>query len=228
MQPNAVSIQEVIETSLEKLLGTRPKLHSSGRTDAGVHALAQVAHMKLDTPIDYKTIQYKMNCLLPKDISIQHFEEADPSFHARFSAVGKTYTYYIHTSKVVDPFTHRFRTHIRFPLDLPLMEKAAELFVGTYDFTSFANEANKGSAKNNPIKTIYSLKIDEIPGGISLTFCGNGFLYKMVRNIVGALLKVGSHKLPIEEIPKIFAARDRKKAPMAASPKGLFLVSVEY
>lgn len=122
----------------------------------------------------------------------------------------------------------RFRTHIRYPLDIDLMKRAAKEFEGTHDFTSFANEANKGSAKNNPIKTIFSLSIEAIPGGFCFSFHGNGFLYKMVRNIMGTLLRVGSGKLPVEAIQELFIAKDRRKAPMAAPAKGLFLTKVEY
>lgn len=228
IQPNALSIQEVLEKAVEKLIGKRAKIQSSGRTDAGVHAFEQIAHMRVEEPLDIDSIHFKLSCILPKDISVHEIVEVPPEFHARFSAKSKTYQYFVHTDRHTDPFTERFRTHIRYPLDLNLMREAARSFVGTHDFTSFANEASKGSAKRNPIKTIFSLTIEEIPGGLCFTFHGNGFLYKMVRNIMGTLLRVGSGKLPQEEIPLLFAAKDRKKAPMAASPKGLFLTKVGY
>jgi len=228
VQPNALSIQEVLESALEKLLGKRPKLQSSGRTDAGVHAYQQVATMKTETPLDIDMVHYKLSCMLPKDITVYEIEEVPLDFHARFSAKGKVYTYFVHTSRCVDPFTEKFRTHIRFHLDIDAMRRAAKEFEGTHDFTSFANEAHKGSAKHSPVKTIYSISIEEIQGGLSFTFHGNGFLYKMVRNIMGALLRVGTGKLQADDIPRIFDSKDRRQAPMAASPKGLFLSKVEY
>lgn len=228
VQPNAPTIQEVIESSLEKLIGTRTKVIASGRTDAGVHAKGQVAHFRTDTPLDTKQLFYKLNCILPQDIAITSLTEADDTFHARFSAKRKAYHYHIHTSTTHSPFEHPYRTHIRFPLDSERMKEAARYFVGTHDFTSFSNENHAGACKKNPIRTIYSLEIIEIEGGISVQVIGNGFLYKMVRNIVGTLLRVGSGKLDASEIPGIFAAKDRTKAPMAASPKGLHLISVDY
>lgn len=227
VQPNAITIQEIIETALSKLLRTPTKVRGSGRTDAGVHANGQVAHFRAEE-IDTKATQYKLNQLLPKDISILAIEPVSEDFHACFSAKSKTYVYHIHTSPTECPFSHPFRYKVHYTLDLDAIKQAIPYFEGTHDFTSFANKNNQGAAVTSPIKTIYSIRLEKTDGGYTFTFHGNGFLYKMVRNIMGTLLRIGTGRLPAECIPKLMAGKDRRPVPMAAPAKGLFLQSVEY
>ncbi len=228
VQPNAVSIQSLIEQSLATILRDSISLFGSGRTDAGVHALSQVAHFTTRQPIDLSKTLASLNGLLPSDIRIMTLECADPDFHSRFSAVSKTYHYRLHIDAIPDPFKRRYAYHVPHPVDLTLLKEAAFHFIGTHDFTSFANEASRGSAAKNAVRTLYRLDIVEEPGGARLEFQGDGFLYKMVRNIVGTLLDVCANKISKDEIPSILKAKDRRLAGRSAPPHGLYLIKVEY
>lgn len=229
VQPNAPSIQEQLQRML-KIITQKENIHviGAGRTDAGVHALGQVAHFKIDHSIDKENVLLRLNRLLPEDIRVYSIEEMPLDFHACYSALGKEYHYHLHLDKIMNPFQRKYRWHLFRSLDLPLLKQALPLFVGTHDFTSFANEAHKGSASRNAIRTIDSIEMCPQEGGIRLEFKGNGFLYKMVRNIVGTLVNIASHRLAVEEVEKIFAAKDRTKAEQASPPQGLFLVNVIY
>ena len=228
VQINAISIQALLEKALSTILRTPTSATSSGRTDAGVHARGQVAHFITELPLDLIRLQRSLNGILPPDIRILSVEEAAPDFHARYSAVSKEYHYHLHLERTTDPFKRLYAYHDYSPLDLDKMKMAASCFVGTHDFTTFANEASKGSAAKNPVRTITRLDLCLEPGGIRLEFEGNGFLYKMVRNITGTLLEVARGKISVDEIPKLFEAKDRRIAPPAAPPHGLFLMKVNY
>ncbi|MBP9841360.1 MAG: tRNA pseudouridine(38-40) synthase TruA [Simkaniaceae bacterium] len=221
VQPNAVTIQAVIQEVLSTILQTPTHLTASGRTDAGVHALGQVAHF-----LSHKEVTaHALNSLLPPDIRILSLEEVDPSFHARFSARNKEYHYHLHTDSLISPFIRPYRTYHPYSLDLNLIEEAIPLFHGTHNFTSFAN---CGGSKASPIKTIYRLDMIRQEGGVRFEFEGSGFLYKMVRNIVGTLLEVGAKKRLLSSIPPLFSLQDRREGGKAAPPTGLFLIKVNY
>jgi len=226
VQPNAISIQSLIQDALTTALRTPTPLSGSGRTDAGVHALNQTAHFTADAPQDPRKLTHSLNGLLPPDIRIKKIEQVPDDFHARYSAKSKIYRY--HLRLAVNPFTRLYSYHLPFPLDITLLKKATHHFIGEHDFTSFSNEAHKGSAAINPIRNLMRLDILEKQDEIILEFEANGFLYKMVRNITGTLLDIARGKLPLENLPEIFAAKDRKKAAAAAPAHGLFLVNVIY
>ncbi|HEY5234733.1 MAG TPA: tRNA pseudouridine(38-40) synthase TruA [Rhabdochlamydiaceae bacterium] len=228
IQNNAVSIQSLLEEALATILRAPTPVIASGRTDAGVHAKAQVAHFISEIAPDLKRLHLSLNGILPDDIRILSVEEASPDFHARYSAVSKEYHYHLHLERTTDPFKRLYAYHDYSPLDLERMKEAAKYFIGTHDFTTFANEASKGSAAKNPVRTITRLDICEEPGGIRLEFEGDGFLYKMVRNITGTLLDVARGKISVESIPRLFEAKDRSLAPPVAPSRGLFLVKVNY
>lgn len=228
VQPNGISIQELIQKQASIILRENITLIGSGRTDAGVHALGQIAHFHASPIPDLSRFQLSLNALLPKDIRILHSEEAEKNFHAQYSAVGKIYHYYLHLDPVIDPFKRFYSLHVKGKIDLDIVKEAASVFIGTHDFTSFANESHSGSASRDPVRTLKRLDIVEQPGGICLEFEGDGFLYKMVRNIVGTLLEVAAGKIPKEDVSCILAARDRKLAGQAAAPQGLFLFKVIY
>ncbi len=228
VQLNAISIQSLIESSLSTILRAPISLYGSGRTDAGVHAFAQSAHFTTDAPIDtFKTLA-SLNGLLPADIRILNVEQVPLEFHARFSALSKTYHYRLHIDPIPDPFKRRYAYHVPHSVDLSLMKEAAAHFIGTHDFTSVANEAGRGAAAKDAVRTLYRLDIIEEAGGARLEFEGSGFLYKMVRNIVGTLLDVCAGKIDKDKIPAILKAKDRKQAGRAAPPHGLYLVEVKY
>ncbi len=228
IQNNAVSIQSLLEAALATALRAPTPVFASGRTDAGVHAKAQVAHFTSEIAPDLKRLHLSLNGILPDDIRILSVEEASPDFHARYSAVSKEYHYHLHLERTTDPFKRLYAYHDYSPLDLEKMKEAAKYFIGTHDFTTFANEASKGSAAKNPVRTITRLDICHEPGGIRLEFEGDGFLYKMVRNITGTLLDVARGKITTSSIPQLFEAKDRSLAPPAAPSRGLFLVKVNY
>ena len=150
------------------------------------------------------------------------------AFHARFSARSKEYHYHLHIDPVMDPFHRFYRWHLKGPIDLEVLRQAAQLFVGTHDFTSFANAVHEGSAAKNAVRTLYRVDVIDQPGGVRLEFEGNGFLYKMVRNITGMIVEVAQGKWPLERIPELLQAKDRRLAARAAPAKGLFLAKVNY
>ena len=228
IQPNATSIQELIEAALKVALRQETPIVSAGRTDAGVHAKGQIAHFKAPPDTDLDLLFRSLNGILPHDIRVLKLEPVPSDFHARYSAISKEYHYHIHLNWALDPFSRHYVYHHPYPLDLSLMGKACSSFTGTHDFSSFANEASKGSAAKNPIRTLHRLEMHPEAGGIRLEFEGNGFLYKMVRNITGTLIHIGRGKLSIEELKLLFEAKDRRKASPAAPPQGLFLVKVNY
>lgn len=229
VQPNAISIQQILQGALQTILRV-PEITiiGSGRTDAGVHALGQVAHFRYAEELNLGRLQLSLNGLIPADIRIKKIELAPSHFHAQYSAIGKEYHYHIHLERVLDPFRRHYSWHLYTPIDKELLLQACQLFVGTHDFTSFANEAHAGSASRNPVRTIYRVDPIFTEEGVRIEFHGNGFLYKMVRNIVGAVAEVATGKRSLKEIQEIFAAKDRRRAGLAAPPKGLFLVRVDY
>lgn len=226
IQPNGVSIQEKIEQALLKITQTQVKITGAGRTDAGVHARGQVAHFNLENyPI---TLLQSLNALIPKDISITHLEIVDDSFHSRFSAKEKVYTYDITTGKIQLPFDLPYSLHYTYPLDFTNMEIAISHLIGEHDFSAFANDAKVFKGAKNPVKTLREISIDKRDDGFALTFRGNGFLYKMVRNLTGLILDIGrGKKLPIDA-KKILESKDRSLSSPAAPAHGLTLTSILY
>ncbi len=228
IQKNALSIQALVQDALTTILKTPTQATGAGRTDAGVHALGQVAHFVHAPAFDLRRLLVSLNGLLPPDVRALSVEQAPHNFHARYSARAKTYHYRLHLDRVLDPFKRLYCAHILHPVNVDLLEQASKLFLGTHDFTSFANEAHQGCAARKPIKTIHRIDLISEPGGLRLEFEGDGFLYKMVRTLVGTLLEVSSGKRSLHEIPEIFAAKDRRRAGKTAPPQGLFLAKIDY
>ncbi len=228
IQPNAVSIQSLIEQALKIILREGVSVTGSGRTDAGVHAIGQVAHFIATSSIVPRTLQHGLNGILPKDIRILDIYPVADDFHARYSALGKTYHYRLHLHPVLNPFTRLYSWHIPYKIDVPLLLNTLPLFTGTKDFTAFANESHKGAAAKSGVRTLHRLEFVSDASGDRLEFEGNGFLYKMVRNITGTLIDVAAGRISQEEIPLAFASKDRKLAGAAAPALGLFLMQVHY
>ena len=227
-QKTGLGIEQLITDALIMVLRHPIKLYGSGRTDAGVHALCQVAHFDIPHLISPENLCYRLNSILPKTIRILELIETSLLFHARFSATKKTYYYRLHLDQIADPFLRKYTLHIPQKLDLLEMEKGAKQLLGTHDFSSFANEQHLGSAGKDPVRELY--RIDFIPEekGIRLEFEGNGFLYKMVRNITGTLIEVGLRKRSCASMTSLLLAKDRKQAGKAAEPQGLYLARVDY
>lgn len=226
VQKNGQSIQATIQKALETTLRHPLGLTGAGRTDAGVHARGQTAHFDTDRDLDERTFPLTLNSLLPSDIRIKELEKVAPDFHARYSAKGKIYHYHLLLNRIMNPFNKLYCYHVKGAFDVARLKEGAKQFVGRHDFTSFANV--KIDAPKDGSRTIYKLDVVEMSDGIRLEFEGDGFLYKMVRNITGTLLDIAQGKIEIEEIPQIFDKKDRKHAGRAAPAQGLFLERVIY
>lgn len=225
VQPNRKTIQELIQEALSVLFRAECPITGSGRTDAGVHAHAQVAHFSYEVPFEIPPFHYSLNALLPPDIRILSIEPIAEDFHARYRVKKKIYHYHLHLDAVQSPFAYRFRTPIHAPLNRGLMEEALSLLKGTHDFSAFRGA---GCGSKDPVKTLYRLEMVPEEGGVRLEFEGDGFLYKMVRNLVGTLLQIASEKRPLSDIPKLLKSKDRTEAGPTAPPQGLFLAKVVY
>lgn len=228
IQKNAHSIQETIQNVLRILFKEDIKLIGSGRTDTGVHAKGQVANFLSEKNYPLDKILYSLNGMLPQDIRILSLEDAPASFHAQYSALGKIYHYHLILDPVVDPTKRLYTHHVKGRFDLDAFREAAPLFLGKHDFTSFANEADYGSAAKDPIRTLKRIDIIREGGNVRIELEADGFLYKMVRNIVGTLLEVGYKKKEASLISEILAGKDRRLAGSAAPAQGLFLMKVIY
>lgn len=226
IQPGKRTVQGELERALEHIhKGEAIRVTASGRTDAGVHAYGQVIHF--DTPLSLSPDQWKkaLNALLPDDIVIKDAQEAAPSFHARFSAKAKEYRYKVRIAQERDVFLRNYCYYFPHPLDMEAMRRALRLIEGTHDFTSFC------SAKTNVddrVRTIYTADMAVRDDLLEFRFIGNGFLYNMVRIIVGTILEVGQGKRSVDSISSALAAKDRRLAGKTAPPQGLYLWKVYY
>lgn len=225
-QPNASSIQALLEDALAKLVGEPVTVHGSGRTDAGVHARAQVASVSLVTQHSPVTIRRALNANLPEDVRVTGVQRAKEKFHARFSATGKEYRYQIDAGEVADPFLRRYAWHHPRPLDVPAMRRAAKLIVGRHDFSALS--ANPMREIDTPVRRVTKLTITWQGNLLTITACADGFLYKMVRSIAGALVKVGEGRMTVEELRAVIAGKKRTALVETAPAHGLFLWRVFY
>jgi tRNA pseudouridine38-40 synthase len=232
MQAGKPTIQGEIVSTLRRLTQEQVFLHGAGRTDAGVHALGQVASFRTQSGLSAGEFQRALNALLPPAIRITGAEEVGPDFHARWSARAKTYQYRLYRGKVVPPAIWRYVLHYPFPLDEPSMRAAAALFVGTHDFASFA--ASTGSEEDDKQRTtereIFSSELVRSEDGEELVFTvrGRSFLRYMVRKMVGTLLDVGRGKLKPADIERLYQMKDRSKSGPTVPAQGLCMVSVEH
>jgi tRNA pseudouridine38-40 synthase len=230
-QAEGVSIQGLLEEALAPFERSAVTVHGAGRTDAGVHALGQVASVRVTAPHDVGTLQRALNAVLPLDVRVVDLREAAPDFHARFDATGKTYEYRIVNAPYVPAFSHRYAWHVPGRLDRAAMREGAAALVGRHDFAAF--QASGGDVATT-VRTITEIAIDESPaaglddGSLVLRVSGDGFLRHMVRTIAGTLVDVGLGRWPASHVAAIRDRRDRAAAGRAAPPHGLFLVRVHY
>jgi tRNA pseudouridine38-40 synthase len=226
-QSHRNTIQDHLERAFERVLGKPVRVHGAGRTDAGVHALAQCAHA--DLPSDRLSgacwIE-ALNALLSPTIRVLRCQYVSNDFHARLSAKGKIYCYRIWLAPVLPPFEYRRVWHIVRPIDLKILKRAAKQFVGTHNFAGFA--ANRGKHEQSTVRTIYSVRVRQKGPCVTIEFDGDGFLYKMVRLIVGSLVKCALGKMRIQDVAARLDSGQVDPPRFAAPAEGLYLVRVRY
>jgi len=227
-QPRKKTVQEELEIALTKINNDNSvKIHASGRTDKGVHALAQIAHFDLDITITEHKLKRALNSNLPEDIHIIKAQEVEEEFHARYHVKSKKYQYILNLGEY-NPIERAYVFQYNYTLDLKAMKKALKYFRGTHDFRAFVTE---NVAKENCVRTIHKVFLKKDKNNkekIIITFEGNGFLRYQVRNMVGILLKVGQKKIKPEKVKDILQSKDRSKNGATAPSEGLYLVAVKY
>ena len=234
VQPNGVSVQEVLQKALSTLLRQPTEVTGAGRTDAGVHASMMVAHFDWpadhegegceEAPLDCTQLTYKLNRLLPPDVAVQAVRPVGPEMHARFSATRRTYHYHIHTRN--DPFLRGYSWQVNVPLDFALMNEAAQVLLEYSDFTSFSKT---GTDVKTNICQLTEARWEQLkPGEWRFTVSANRFLRNMVRAIVGTLVEVGRHRMTISQMRHAIEAKDRQRAGESVPGHALYLTNIEY
>jgi len=229
VQNGQVSVQQLVEEALGKLFPAVKRIHSSSRTDAGVHALGMVAHVeipKAEFRMEVRKLALAVNAHLPVDIRVMQAVRCAAGFHARYDATGKQYRYHIWNDRVMNPLQRSTAWHVPRPLDVVAMKKGAKHFIGRKDFKSLA--ANRDYEMETTVRTLTRVDVSKRGPLITITIEGDGFLYKMCRAIAGTLVGVGDGKLKPVDIRKMLAAKDRRAGGVSAPAKGLVLCKVLY
>lgn len=224
-QNNSKSVQQVIEQALKTLLKESITIHASGRTDAGVHATGQCASFQATTPMTVDKFLFALNNRMPSDIAITALKEVPESFHARYSATGKTYVYQLYTGRESNPFLNRYYAQVKKPMNEEAVRHAMTAFLGEHDFVGFMAS---GSQVKDTVRTITDFKLNVVDNLWTFEITGDGFLYNMVRIIIGLLIRVGHGDTKSDEIEAIIHSRNRDRARWTAPPQGLLLKKVFY
>ena len=224
-QKNKRTVQNVLEDKISVLLKEDITLFASGRTDSGVHAICQTAHFETNSDFDLNKLPFAINDGLESDVSVLKAKEVSKNFHARYSAKKKTYLYKTYLSKIKKPLKNGFITQISYDLNINKMKEGAKFFLGEHNFSAFCSS---NSSVKNFVRTIYDLKIKKVSDEIHFKITGNGFLYNMVRIIVGTLIDVGTEKISPNEVLKIIESKNRKKAGKTMPAYGLYLYKILY
>ena len=224
-QPGKANIQGEIENAIKSVTGEEVELIGSGRTDAGVHSLGQIANFKIENDIPIEKIAVALNSQLKKSIVIKKAEEVDERFHSRYNSKRKTYKYIINNSNCGTAIYRNLEYNFPIELNVEKMQEAAKYFEGEHDFSGFKSS---GTSSKNSVRTIYKADVEKEGERIIITLTGNGFLYNMVRIISGTLLEVGLGKIDPNQIPQIIESKDRQNAGRTLPAHGLYLVEVIY
>lgn len=224
-QKNALTIQEVVKKAIEKITAEKINLIGASRTDTGVHAYYQVANFKSKTKIPAEKIPYAINSLLPRDITVVEAKDVEQDFHSRYSSKGKRYRYVILNRKFSSPIMRNYCWHINYKLDIEKMKEAADFLIGTHDFSAFKAS---GSNVKNPIRTVKETTLNKNKDIITFEIEADGFLYNMVRIIVGTLVDIGCHKIEPYMIKNILESKNRNLAGKTSPPQGLYLLKIFY
>jgi tRNA pseudouridine38-40 synthase len=229
IQPDKPTVQGTFEAAWQKLTQESVRVNAAGRTDAGVHALGQVVGVSTQTRLSNDDLHRGLNAVLPEDIAVLAVEDAGERFHATYQATGKRYRYQIHNGRTRSVFDRRYAWHYPHPLDVAAMHAAGQGLTGRHDFSSFESA---GSERPDSVRTVTELTVargsDSLVDRVSIEIAGDGFLYNMVRSIVGTLVEVGRGNRDTTWPAEVLAARDRRQAGQTAPPHGLFLVHVDY
>ncbi|MDP2996197.1 MAG: tRNA pseudouridine(38-40) synthase TruA [Bryobacterales bacterium] len=228
VQPGLATIQGALETALEQIEGRPVDVAGSGRTDAGVHALAQVAAFSIANPIPPGNLKKALNRLLPGEIRVLALEEAAADFHPRFQALARTYEYRIWRGEVVPPFERRYVYHFPYPIDEERFIEAASVFAGEHDFSAFAASDERDALGGSKVRTFFQSRAWREGDRLLYRVRGSGFLKHMVRNIVGTLIEAGKGNLTPDHIRALLRPGVEGKAGPSAPARGLFLVGVDY
>ncbi len=224
-QANSRSVQDTINEAASSLFNEEIKVVGCGRTDTGVHAKNYIASLRTTSNIPVEKIPLGLNAYLPKDISVRKAFEVSSDFHPVHSCIRKEYTYYIYSSPVHDPFLEGRALHTRLPLNIGLMQTAADGFVGKHDFSAVRS---LGTPVKSTVREIFCCEISEEGNLVAIRIAADGFLYNMARAIVGTLLDVSAGKIPAEEISDILLSKDRSRAGATAPAHGLYMTNVTY
>jgi tRNA pseudouridine38-40 synthase len=226
-QPNGNAVQDHLVTAFQQILGAAPKIHGAGRTDAGVHAMAQAAHV--DVPrgkFSREVWRAALNAHLPREIRVLRCQSAPPDFHARFSARGKVYRFRIWNATFLHPLEVNRSWHVPRELSIDVMRKAAAVFVGTHDFAAFA--ANRGTPPESTVRTISNISVRRKSSVITLDYSGDGFLYRMVRLLTGSIVQVALGRRELAWLKELSDEPKGRKSHYLAPAEGLYLVRVKY
>lgn len=225
VQPNGITVQQVILEKLSAIMSDCKGVTGCSRTDSGVHANMYCLHFDTESNIPNKNIVNALNSMLPFDISALSCEDVDEDFHARYSCTAKEYVYKIYNGEIRNPFKEKYYLHIKEYIDCDVLNKSCQMFLGEHDFSAFCAS---GSSVKTTVRNIYDCSIERFGEDVIFRITGDGFLYNMVRIIVGTLLDINNGKIEWDDIPKIIESKDRKNAGKTAKPTGLYLNKVYY
>lgn len=225
VQKNALTVSQVFQDAVEKVLKKREDIKGCSRTDSGVHANEFCISMQTESRIPCENLVKALNVNLPGDIAVLSCQEAEEDFHARYNSTGKRYLYKIWNHPVKNPFLEEYSWHYPYPLDVEQMKKSCKDFIGTHDFSAFCST---GGSVEDKVRTIYWAEVFQQGNLVGISVEGDGFLYNMVRIMVGTLVEIGGGFLPADSIPDILESKERSRAGKTAPPQGLFLDKVFY
>ncbi len=225
VQPNGITVQECLQNSVEKILGKRENITGCSRTDSGVHANDFCCTLKTESDIDCYRLVGALNAVLPESVSVKDCREMPLDFHPRYDCVSKRYLYRVWNSKSKNPFLSRYAYHYKKPIDAEFLNEQAKQFLGTYDFSGFCSS---GSSVEDTVRTIYSFDVVRVGDEVDFLVEGDGFLYNMVRIMVGSLIEISEKRIEKDTLIYIIEAKDRKLAGRTVPACGLFLDRVNY
>lgn len=225
VQDNARTIQQTLQDALEQILQKRDNIVGCSRTDAGVHANMYCCNLRTENGIPCSKLVSALNAVLPRDIAVLKCEEVDYEFHARYDCKSKEYIYKIHNSPIKSPFLYKYTLHYKYCLDEKMLDKQAKNFIGTYDFAAFCAS---GSSVESTVRTVMNASVERDGDMVIFRVEADGFLYNMVRIMVGTLIDISSGKLQRDSIKRIIASKNRFEAGQTASAHGLYLNKINY